>query len=141
MGPNDFIDIMLKFMPYLVGAGGIIAAIVYRHQNKRIKEAEAKESEAHASQQNVATQSQEIDLGKKYIQESIALLETVKQLQETNNTDTARIVERIDTVEKKVTNMSRSVSGYNKRLGTIERYLNGNLKEFAAKEAESHKKA
>ena len=134
---NEILNIILQVLPYCVGGGGIIAAIVYRTQNKRLKEAEAKQSEAEANQSDIATQSQEIDLGKKYIQESIELLETVKSLQEVNNNDTAKIVERIDNVEKKVMNISRSVSGYNKRLGTIERFLNGNLKAFAANEKET----
>lgn len=159
MGPNDFIDIMLKFMPYLVGAGGIIAAIVYRRQNKRIKEAEAVQHEAQAQQSNIATQAQEIDLGRKFMKDSFDMQLQMQEMLKTNNADTAAIVEKVggletkvgdletkvgdleQTVNKKITNVNRAMSGYNKRLGVIERYLDGKLKEFAAEEAESHKKA
>ena len=143
----EALQIILQVLPYCVGGGGIIAAIVYRTQNKRLKEAEAKQSEAAANQSNLATQSQEIDLGKKYIQESIELLETVKSLQEVNNNDTAKIVERIDTVEKKVSDIRGQVATLtkqqqtaNREMAMMKKYLNGQNKDFFEAETAKRKK-
>ena len=136
----ETLQIILQILPYLVGGGGLIAAIVYRSQNKRMKEAEAKVAESNANQSSLNTQSQEIDLGAKFMRESIAMLNQIKDLQDTNNADTSKIVERINLVEKKMANISRSVVGYNKRLGQVERYLNGQYKEFVAQEAATKKK-
>ena len=136
----ETLQIILQILPYLVGGGGLIAAIVYRSQNKRMKEAEAKVAESNANQSSLNTQSQEIDLGAKFMRESIAMLNQIKDLQDTNNADTSKIVERINLVEKKMANISRSVVGYNKRLGQVERYLNGQYKEFVAQEEATKKK-
>ena len=136
----EYLNIILQILPYLVGGGGIIAAIIYRKQNKRMKEAEAKVAESNANQQAISTQSQEIDLGAKFMRESIAMLNQIKELQDTNNADTSKIVERIDLVEKKMANMTRSVTGYNKRLGQVERYLNGQYKAFQEQEKQQKKK-
>ena len=135
----EYLNIILQVLPYLVGGGGIIAAIIYRKQNKRMKEAEAKVAESNANQQAISTQSQEIDLGAKFMRESIAMLNQIKELQDTNNADTSKIVERIDLVEKKMANMTRSVTGYNKRLGQVERYLNGQYKAFQEQEKQTKK--
>ena len=135
----EYLNIILQILPYLVGGGGIIAAIIYRKQNKRMKEAEAKVAESNANQQAISTQSQEIDLGAKFMRESIAMLNQIKELQDTNNADTSKIVERIDLVEKKMANMTRSVTGYNKRLGQVERYLNGQYKAFQEAEKQTKK--
>ena len=136
----EYLNIILQILPYLVGGGGIIAAIIYRKQNKRMKEAEAKVAESNANQQAISTQSQEIDLGAKFMRESIAMLNQIKELQDTNNADTSKIVERIDLVEKIMANMTRSVTGYNKRLGQVERYLNGQYKAFQETEKQQKKK-
>ena len=135
----EYLQIILQILPYIVGGGGIIAAIIYRKQNKRMKEAEAKVAESNANQQAISTQSQEIDLGAKFMRESIAMLNQIKELQDTNNADTSKIVERIDLVEKKMANMTRSVTGYNKRLGQVERYLNGQYKAFQEQEKQTKK--
>ena len=135
----ETLQIILQILPYLVGGGGLIAAIVYRSQNKRMKEAEAKVAESNANQSSLNTQSQEIDLGAKFMRESITMLNQIKELQDTNNADTSKIVERIDLVEKKMANMTRSVTGYNKRLGQVERYLNGQYKAFQEQEKQTKK--
>jgi hypothetical protein len=116
---------------------GVIGFFVYRKENKKLKENEV----AAAS---VETQSKEIDLGKKYIEESVNVVKGIKSLLETNNADTAALVAKMSGVEsrmvdmeKKMSTYNRNMVGYNNRLGTIERFLNGNLKEFTAQEAEA----
>jgi hypothetical protein len=116
---------------------GIVGFFVYRKENKKLKENEV----AAAS---VETQSKEIDLGKKYIEESVNVVKGIKSLLEANNADTAAISAKMDGVEtrmvdmeKKLATYNRNMVGYNNRLRTIERFLNGNLKEFTAQEKEA----
>jgi hypothetical protein len=44
---------------------------------------------------------------------------------------------RMVDMEKKLATYNRNMVSYNNRLGTIERFLNGNLKEFTAQEKEA----
>ena len=134
----NWIEIVLAAVPSVVGVIGGGAGIIYWHENRQLKKQEVQQS-------SVDTQSQEIDLGTKYIEQSIKMQEKMQEMLKANNTDTAAIVQKVsgletkvcdleNTVDKKITNVNRAMSGYNKRLGVIERYLNGNLKEFAAHE-------
>ena len=59
---------------------GIVGFFVYRKENKKLKENEV----AAAS---VETQSKEIDLGKKYIEESVNVVKGIKSLLEANNAE------------------------------------------------------
>ena len=116
---------------------GLISFIFYRKENKKLKQQEVENA-------SVETQSMEIDLGKKYIEESVNVVKGIKSLLEANNADTAAIAAKMDGVEtrmvdmeKKLATYNRNIVGYNNRLRTIERFLNGNLKEFTAQEKEA----
>jgi len=116
---------------------GLISFIFYRKENKKLKQQEVQNA-------SVETQSKEIDLGKKYVEESVNIVKGIKSLLETNNADTAAIVaklsiveNRLTDVEKKLSTYNRSIVSYNKRLGIIERFLDGNLEEFAKQEEEA----
>ena len=138
----EYLQIILQILPYIVGVGGggLIAFIVYRKQNQRVKEAEAKLKESEAKQSSIETQMQEIDLGAHYIEQSFAMQQQMQQLLQTNNADTAKIAAEVTEVKGTVAGVSKQLSTTNKEVAMIKRYLNGQFKEFVEAEKAKRKK-
>ena len=84
--------------------GGIIEAVRYWRENRRLKESEVADHET-------ATQSAQIDLADKYFNGMLELLEKVKQSQDKGEQSQTQILERLTAVDD--------------RLDKVERYLNG----------------
>ena len=139
----ETVQIILQVLPYIVGVGGggLIAMIVYRRQNKRLKEAEAKLKESEAKQSSIETQMKEIDLGAHYIEQSFAMQQQMQQLLQANNADTAKIAAEVTEVKGTVAGVLKQLSATNKEVAMIKRYLNGQFKEFVEDEKAKRKKA
>ena len=133
----ETVQIILQILPYFIGGGGIIAAIVYRQQNKRMKDSEAKQAEAQAAQSDVTTQSQKIDLGEKFISEMLNMNNLLKK----NNTDTETIVKEVSDIRGQVATLSKQQQTANREMAMVKRYLNGQYKEFVEAEKAKRKKA
>ena len=133
----ETVQIILQILPYFIGGGGIIAAIVYRQQNKRLKDSEAKQAEAQAAQSDVTTQSQKIDLGEKFISEMLNMNNLLKK----NNTDTETIVKEVSDIRGQVATLSKQQQTANREMAMVKRYLNGQYKEFVEAEKAKRKKA
>ena len=84
--------------------GGIIEAVRYWRENRRLKESEVANHET-------TTQSAQIDLADKYFNGMLELLEKVKQSQDKGEQSQTQILERLTAVDD--------------RLDKVERYLNG----------------
>ena len=138
----DYVNIIISLLPYIVGVGGggLIALIVYRKQNQRVKEAEAKLKESEAKQSSIETQMKEIDLGAHYIEQSFAMQQQMQQLLQTNNADTAKIAAEVAEVKSSVSGLSKKVDATNKEVAMMKRYLNGQYKEFVEQEKTKKKK-
>ena len=138
----EYLNIILQILPYIVGVGGggLIAFIVYRKQNQRVKEAEAKLKESEAKQSSIETQMQEIDLGSRYIEQSIQMQQKMQALLQSNNADTAKIAEQMAEVKTSVTGLSKKVDATNREVAMMKRYLNGQYKEFVEQEKLKRKK-
>ena len=115
----EYLQIILQILPYIVGVGGggMIAMIVYRRQNKRLKEAEAKLKE-----------------------QSFAMQRQMQELLRANNADTAKIAAELTEVKGTVAGLSKQLSTTNKEVAMIKRYLNGQFKEFVEAEKAKRKK-
>ena len=138
----DYVNIIISLLPYIVGVGGggLIALIVYRKQNQRVKEAEAKLKESEAKQSSIETQMKEIDLGAHYIEQSVAMQQQMQQLLQTNNADTAKIAAQVAEVKSSVIALSKKLDATNKEVAMMKRYLNGQYKEFVEQEKTKKKK-
>ena len=127
------VQIVVSIIATIVGLIGGGIGILFWRENKRLKQEEAKQS-------NVATQSQEIDLGKKYIEESVSAVKWIKTMLETNNAETSQMLSKLTEmegwVEKKLAAVNRSLVSTNKKLGLIEKYLDGPYKEFVKQQSE-----
>ena len=103
--------------------GGIFSALVFFRQNKALKKNEVKNSDTEA-------QEKQIDLGVKYQTQMLGLLEQVSQKQDTGNTNQAKMLDKLDTLDTRM-------DGVETRVSDIVTYLNGNFQEFLK---EQHRK-
>lgn len=104
----------------------IVEAIRFRKQNKAMKDSEAKQAESGAEQSDIETQKQKIDLGNKFMQESLAMMETIKQYQESGNRDTKEMMADI----KELKMQNKKQDGL---LTDIVNYLNGDFQKYLKK--------
>lgn len=88
---------------------GIIEAIRYRRENKRLKENEVKVSDVDA-------QRQQIELADLYKDKVLEMLDQLTEKQDKGNTNQDKILEKLDDL--------------NERLLNVETYLNGNYKSW-----------
>ena len=137
------LSIILQLLPYLVGGGGLVALVIYRRQNRqlkdnevKLKEAETKLAEAQAAQSDINTQSQKIDLGDKFINEMLDMSNLLKK----NNTDTETIVKEVSDIRGQVATLTKQQQTANREMAMVKRYLNGQYKEFVEAEKAKRKK-
>ena len=147
----EWLEIVLNHLPTLVGLVGAGTGVYFWREKKDLERKEVELKGSQVAQANVETQRQEIDLGKTFMRESLEMQKTMQSMLQANNADTAAIASELaavktrmgdleGTMEKKMTTLNRSLSGTNNRLGMVEKYLNGQYKEYKEKEAESKKK-
>lgn len=103
--------------------GGIFSALVFFRQNKALKSNEVKQSD-------VDTQRQQIELAELYKDKMLGLLEQVSQKQDAGNTNQAKMLDKLDTLDSRM-------DGVETRVSDIVTYLNGNFQEFLK---EQHRK-
>lgn len=95
---------------------GVIQAVRYRKENKKLKENEVKVS-------NVEAQRQEMELAEMYKDKVLELLEQVSQKQESGNDNQALILKKLDDLDKRLDKVEGKV-------GNMETYLNGKYQDF-----------
>ena len=121
----------------------MVALVIYRRQNRqlkdnevKLKEAETKLAEAQAAQSDINTQSQKIDLGDKFINEMLDMSNLLKK----NNTDTETIVKEVSDIRGQVATLTKQQQTANREMAMVKRYLNGQYKEFVEAEKAKRKK-
>ena len=134
---------ILQLLPYLVGGTGLVAFVIYRKQNRqlkdnevKLKEAETKLAEAQAAQSDLNTQSQKIDLGDKFINEMLDMSNLLKK----NNTDTETIVKEVSDIRGQVATLTKQQQTANREMAMMKKYLNGQYKDFVEAEKARKKK-
>lgn len=98
---------------------GLVQAVRYRKENKRLKENEVKLS-------NIDAQKQEIDLAEMYkdkVVELAELMEQVSKKQDSGNDNQARILQKLDTLDERMDKVEGKVSD-------IVTYLNGDFQDY-----------
>lgn len=125
---------------YILGGTSIVTIVLFVmffEQNRKLKN-------NAVTQSDTKTQSEQINLGMQFIENSTKAVELIQQA--TQNTD-VKIDELVKTVNTKLSVMTRNQTSMNKQLASsnrelelIKKYLNGNYKDFLAKEAEKKAK-
>lgn len=104
---------------------GVIAAIVYRRQNKRIKESEAKQAESTATVSDIEAQKAKIDLGDLYQQKVLEMMELINIKQDKGNVNQDKMMQMLSNIDARVDNLEA-------RVGKIEGCLDGELTQRVA---------
>lgn len=108
---------------------GVIAAIVYRRQNKRIKESEAKQAESTATVSDVEAQKAKIDLGEMFLGKAQEWFTQIEQMQkkgnEANQANQEKMMQRLERIDERTENVELS-------LADVVKYLNGDYQQWLA---------
>lgn len=115
---NTTMDWTAIIMALLGGTSflSVAAAIVYRKQNKALKNNEVKKD-------NAETQEREINLAELYKDKMLGLLEQVSEKTDNGNQNQHRILEKLDTLDGRMDKVEGRVSD-------IVTYLNGDFQGY-----------
>ena len=109
---------------------GVVTTIVFWRKTKRKEEAATQVAEAEADQSNIETQKQKIELGNKYMEDTLKMVEMVKQSLDRGEGNQEKIMEKLDEHGKKLDLIDERVDKQDARLADIVTYLNGDFQEF-----------
>lgn len=109
---------------------GVATTLIFWSKSKRAKEAEtvtaesnAKQSVSEAEQADIATQVQKIELGNKYMEDTVKMVEMVKQSLDIGNENQKTMIQKLDA-------LSEQNDKQDALLTDIVTYLNGDFQEF-----------
>ncbi|MBQ1800204.1 MAG: hypothetical protein II011_05575 [Prevotella sp.] len=133
----EYLNTILNIVFGGVGVGGLITAIYYRKANKAIKEEEAKkaasetkQSESAADQADIETQMKKIELGNKYMEDTLKMVELVKTALDRSDGNQEVMMSQLNIVMDLIHKLSDQTDKQEKLLQLIVEYLNGNFQEY-----------
>lgn len=160
----DLTTIIVTLISSIVGTGAIITGlnfIIFRKQNKTIKTNEAETSNLDVEAKKTENDDAQIDLGKKYIQASVEIVDMMKknsmemndfyenqnkklnEFYEMQNKKFGEFEKKLDDVHKDIDTINTKVSDIDERTSRIEQeqsihgaFLNGELTKFKAEHQE-----
>jgi hypothetical protein len=109
---------------------GLATTLIFWNKSKRAKEAEtvtaesnAQQSKSEAEQADIVTQMQKIELGNKYMKDTLDMVELVKKSLDRSDGNQEKMMHKLDTLAEQ----NRKQDGL---LTDIVTYLNGDFQEF-----------
>lgn len=109
---------------------GLVTTLIFWSKSKRAKEAEtvtaesnAQQSKSEAEQADIATQMQKIELGNKYMKDTLDMVELVKKSLDRSDGNQEKMMNKLDTLAEQ----NRKQDGL---LTDIVTYLNGDFQKF-----------
>lgn len=134
------LTVLLNYILGGTSLAGVIGTLFYYKHNKKLKQNEV-------SQSDTKTQSEQINLGMQFIENSRKAVEMMQQVTENaQNTDskidalTKAVNTKLSVMSRNQASMNKKLASSNKELELIKKYLNGNYKEFLAGEAEKEER-
>ena len=116
---------------------GLVTTLIFWSKSKRAKEAEtvtaesnAQQSKSEAEQADITTQMQKIELGNKYMKDTLEMVELVKKSLDRSDGNQEKMMRKLDTLAEQ----NKKQDGL---LTDIVIYLNGDFQEFLNR---THKK-
>ena len=103
--------------------GGIVEAIRYRRENKRIKQAETAKAENEVKDNETDTQMKQMDMADKYFEGMLKMLEQVKNSTEDGNVNQKKMMDDLSDIKKRIGVLEESTSN-------IVTYLNGDYQNW-----------
>jgi hypothetical protein len=117
-----------------VGGGGLVSLFLLKSTKNKAKT----EANSVANKE----QSERIDLGEKYINQSLGMMEKLQSafdsMQKQNATDIADRKEAWGNVDKKITEVHEDLKGVKSEVTSIVAYLNGGYQSFKDDHKENH---
>lgn len=102
---------------------GLATTLIFWNKSKRKEEAETQKSESEAEQADIATQMQKIELGNKYMKDTLDMVELVKKSLDRSDGNQEKMMRKLDT-------LAEQNKKQDSLLTDIVAYLNGNFQEF-----------
>lgn len=116
---------------------GLVTTIIFWKKFKRTKEAETIKTESEASQSVseaeqafIETQKQKIELGNKYMEDTLKMVELVKQALDRSDGNQEKMLDQLNLVQELIHKLSQQTDSQELLLQLIVKYLNGNFQEF-----------
>jgi hypothetical protein len=116
---------------------GVATTLIFWSKSKRAKEAEtvtaesnAKQSVSEAEQADITTQVQKIELGNKYIEDTLKMVELVKSALDRSDGNQEVMMSQLNIVMDLIHKLSDQTDKQEKLLQLIVEYLNGNFQEY-----------
>lgn len=102
---------------------GFVTTVIFWNKSKRKEEAETQKSESEAEQADIETQKQKIELGNKYMKDTLDMVELVKKSIDRSDGNQEKMMRKLDTLAEQ----NKKQDGL---LTDIVTYLNGDFQEF-----------
>lgn len=102
---------------------GIIEAIKYRRENKRLKEAETAKAENEVKDNETDTQMKQMDMADKYFDGMLKMLEQVKNSTDNGNVNQEKMITKLDNITNRVIVVENGMNN-------IVAYLNGDYQNW-----------
>ena len=117
---------LTELLNYIFGGTsliGIATTLIFWNKSKRKEEAETQKTESEAEQADIATQMQKIELGNKYMKDTLDMVELVKKSLDRSDGNQEKMMRKLDTLAEQ----NQKQDGL---LTDIVTYLNGDFQEF-----------
>ena len=115
-----------EILNYIIGGTSLVGLVttgIFWNNSKRKEEAETQKSESEADQADIATQMQKIELGNKYMKDTLDMVELVKKSLDRSDGNQEKMMRKLDTLSEQ----NQKQDGL---LTDIVTYLNGDFQEF-----------
>lgn len=122
-----------EILNYVLGGTTLVSIVVFFifwRENKKMKKAEAdkasseaKQSESEADQADIETQMKKIELGNKYMEDTVRMVEMVKQSLDIGNENQRTMIQKLDA-------LSEQNDKQDALLTDIVTYLNGDFQKY-----------
>jgi uncharacterized phage infection (PIP) family protein YhgE len=123
----DWTTVVVTFLG-LISSGGIGSLIALKYSKRKART----EADSAANQE----QAERIDLGDKYVNQMLAMLEKLQTAQEQNlaitKVNSYERKESLDAVSKKMEEIHDVVADVNSEVSSIVQYLNGGYRQYKA---------
>lgn len=117
---------LTELLNYIFGGTSLVGfatTLIFWNKSKRKEEAETQKSESEAEQADITTQMQKIELGNKYMKDTLGMVELVKKSLDRSDGNQEKMMRKLDTLAEQ----NKKQDGL---LTDIVTYLNGDFQEF-----------
>lgn len=143
----DF-NVITTALTFFFGGTSIVSTIVgvvFFKENKELKKNEVKASTADVQSKNIQNDNDQIDLGTKFMEQSLAMTQKMQEMMQESNKVRAEQWEEQkisnDEIITRIGGVERKLDDINDRVTSIEEWGNGDLSAFRASHNKRYQEA